>query len=51
MNPKLAELIHLPNFVPALQLVDYWTELAVITSYAWFNSAMIFASGVAERED
>lgn len=50
MNPKLSEAIHLPNLIPALQLVDYWTELAAITSYAWFNSAMIAAFGVAENE-
>lgn len=38
-----------PNLVPALQLVDYWTELAAIASYAWFNGAMIFAAGVAKE--
>ena len=41
---------HLPNLAPALQVIDYWTELAAITSYAWFNSSMIFAAGAVKKE-
>lgn len=37
------------NLTPTLQLVDYWAELAAITSYAWFNSAMILAAGVTQE--
>jgi hypothetical protein len=50
MSQKLSEAIQLPNLTPTLQLVDYWTELAAIASYAWFNSAMIFTVGAAENE-
>lgn len=50
MNIKASETTHLPNLTPALQLVDYWTELAAITSYAWFNGAMIFAAGAAKED-
>ena len=39
-----------PNLAPVLQFVDYWTELAAITSYAWFNGAMIIAAGVAKED-
>lgn len=38
------------NLTPALQLVDYWAELAAIASYAWFNSAMIVAAGAAKEQ-
>ncbi|MFW9611658.1 MAG: hypothetical protein ACMV0J_05650 [Fluviibacter sp.] len=38
------------NLTPALQLVDYWAELAAIASYTWFNSAMIFAAGVTKAQ-
>lgn len=41
---------HLLNMTPALQIVDYWAELAAIASYAWFNSAMIVAAGAAEKD-
>ena len=50
MSHKLSEAIQLPNLTPALQLVDYWTELAAIASYAWFNGAMIFTAGTVKND-
>lgn len=50
MTDKISMAPLAPNLAPALQLVDYWTELAAITSYAWFNGAMIFAAGVAKED-
>ena len=50
MNDKIPEMPKLPNLIPALQVVDYWAELAAIASYAWFNGAMIFAAGASEKE-
>lgn len=50
MTTKILGLPYAPNLTPALQVVDYWTELMAIASYAWFNGAMMFAAGVAEEE-
>lgn len=50
MTDKIPMAQLAPNLAPVLQFVDYWTELAAITSYAWFNGAMIIAAGVAKED-
>ena len=50
MNTKTPLAPLAPNLTPALQIVDYWTELAAIASYAWFNGAMIFSASVAKED-
>lgn len=50
MNIKDSGPIPMPNLAPALQVVDYWTELAAIASYAWFNSSMIFAAAAVKKK-